>query len=483
MAGVPSIIIVPFVGVEFDSSRAQQGAPVMPFAVGIIGQKLSGGTAVEGNIYRVFTEAEVITLAGLGSMLHNMYKQFAANNSITETYLLPLEDGVAATQAERDLVITGPATERGSLDIEINGVYISVPIEAADTATVIGDTLVTVLDDYDYLEWTAVNAAGTVTFTARHGGVAASDNDMRISPEPGYKLPGGVGATFGATTPGTVDPDVQDALDGVGSQWINIFVNPYNDDTNMSTLEDFLEVAAGPTIQRDGECYQAYRGTVGQLTAAATASGRNSQFMTFLDCGDRRTATYQLAAAVAGATAASAQEDPAVPLHRITLRGQKPNILSQRRSLLEANTLAKSGVATFTDDLGTQTQATVTMYLKNSAGALDTSYRHQNTVFNLMELRWSFVNGILARFPRAKLMESAERVLPGQQVITPEIGKSYALDWFQLKEQQGRVQNYEAFKAALDCRISLTDSNRLEWLLPPDLVKQFIVGSGVMQFA
>lgn len=483
MAGVPTSIIVPFVGVEFDSSRANVGTPVMPFAVGIIGQKLAGGTAVEGNLYQVFTEAEVINLAGLGSMLHNEAREFFANNNITEVYLLPLEDATGTAQTWVLTIGGTSASEAGSLDIEIDGTLVSAPIAVGDTPTVAGDALVAALDDYDYLAWTAGNSTGTVTYTARHDGVAAGDIDLRVSPVPGYKIPAGLTVSIAAGVPGATEPDVQNALDAIGASWLNALVNPYTDDANLGKIEDFLEVNAGPLIQRDGVCYQAYRGTVGELTAAVTASGRNSQFMVFLDCGNRRTTTYQLAAAVAGATAASASEDPAVPLHRMTLRAQKPNVLSERRTLLETNTLAKNGVATLTDDLGVQTQATVTMYLKNSAGALDNSYKQQNTLFNLMELRWSFVNRILTRYPRAKLMTNADRLLPGQEFLTPAKGRAEAIDWFREKEAQGRVQNFELFKASVVCRISESNPNRLEWLLPPDLVKQFIVGSGVMQFA
>lgn len=479
--GVPLSIVVPFVGVEFDPSRAQRTPPEMPFSVAIVGQKVASGTGTSGTMYRVYNESEVIELAGVNSMLRNMVRRFWDNNSISDVYVVPLDDAVG-TQATRVLTISGTATESGELPLLINGTRIAVSVAVGDTEDAVGDNVVSRVAEYDYINWTPVNVTGTVTFTCTNDGVAAGDNDMRVAADPGEKVPAGLTASFGATTPGTVDPDVQDALDGIGDAWINMLVNPYADDTNMNAVEDWLSVNFGPTYQRDGVAYQAYRDTVSGLISFATGANRNSPHMVLIDAGNRKLSTYELASAYAGQAAASLIDDPAVPLHRLQLRGVLTNDLSERRTLLEANSLAKNGVATLTDDNGVQTQATVTMYLKNSAGAADTSYRYQNTMYILQRLRWRFVQRILSKYPRAKLLASAERVEAGQQIITPDIGRAEAIDWFLENERQGQVQGLEQFKDEVICRISSSNPNRLEWILPPELVKQFIVGSGILQF-
>lgn len=479
--GVPLSIITPFVGVEFDPSKAQNSPADMPFNVLIIGQKVAAGTGVNGTLYRVYNEAEVGLLAGVPSMLHTMARRFWKNNTISNVYVVPLDDAVG-TQATKVLTITGTATAVGSLCVYINGTRVEVPVAVDDTADDVGAALVVALAEYSYLNWTAVNVSGVVTFTQVNDGVAAGDCDMRLNDNPGEKVPAGLAASFGATTPGTVDPDVQDVLDGIADLWVHLMINPYADNTNMNLIEDWYDLNAGPLYQRDGIAYQSYRGTVSEVGTFSSGANRNSPYMVVCDAGNVKMSTYELSASIAGQVAESVQSDPAVPLHRLTLRGATTRSLSERRTLIEANNLAKLGAMTLSDDNGVQTQNTVTTYLTNSASAADTVYRYQNTVFILQRLRYTFVQQILSRFPRAKLMEDATRVQAGQQIITPAIGKAEAVDWFTKQEQLGQVQNLDQFKNDVICRISLSDPNRLEWLLPPELVKQFIVGSGIMQF-
>jgi phage tail sheath gpL-like len=481
--GVPLSITVPFVGVEFDPSKAQASPAQMPFNVVLAGQKTSTGTGTAGVMYRVYNENEVIDLAGVDSMLRVMARRFWQNNSISDVFIVPLADADGSTKATRVLTIAGTAaTEGGTLALMINGKRLEISVSEDDTPTVVGDAVVDKVAEYDYLNWVPVNVTGTVTFTCANAGVAAGDNDMRVSPDPGDKVPAGLTASFASTTPGTVDPDVQDVVDAIGDNWVHLMVNPYATDTAMDILESWFGDNAGPLKQRDGICYQAFRDTVANLITYATGANRNSPYMVLIDAGNRKVSTYELAAMVGGQTAASVIDDPAVPLHRLNLQGVSANDLSERRTLLEGNSLSQNGVATLTDDNGVQTQGTVTMYLRNSAGALDTAYKFQNTIYILQRARFRFVQRILSKYPRAKLMESADRVEAGQQIITPALGKAEAVDWFQEQERQGQFQNLEQFKDQVICRISSSNPNRLEWLLPPELVKQFIVGSAILQF-
>jgi phage tail sheath gpL-like len=43
-------------------------------------------------------------------------------------------------------------------------------------------------------------------------------------------------------------------------------------------------------------------------------------------------------------------------------------------------------------------------------------------------------------------------------------------------EDQGLVENIDQFKNDLICERNEGDPNRLDWMLPPDLVNQFRVG-------
>jgi phage tail sheath gpL-like len=49
-------------------------------------------------------------------------------------------------------------------------------------------------------------------------------------------------------------------------------------------------------------------------------------------------------------------------------------------------------------------------------------------------------------------------------------------------ETLGLVENIEQFKTDLIVERNVQDPNRLDFLLPPDLVNQFIVGAAQIQF-
>lgn len=479
---MPSNIILPFVGIEFDNSRAQRGPALMPFAALLIGQKTSSGTVTAKTLTPVFSTAEVGQKAGIGSQLHVMAKAWFKNNSFTDTYIIALDDEATGTLATRTITFTGTATEDGEIPIYINGVRVAVSVAKDDTATVIGDTLVTAMSDYDYLPWSAANVTGTVTMTCKNDGVAAGDNDMRHSIEPTEKIPGGITVTIGTTTAGTVDPDVQDALDAIGDQWFQVIVNPYDDATNLGKIEDYLKTTFGVMYQKDSVCYQAKRDTVSNLVTFATGAGRNSPHCVLIDAGNRLGATYEIASAVAAQSAASAQDDPAVPLHRLELIGYRPNVKSERRTFTERNNLARNGVMTLSDENGLQTESTVTMYLKNSAGAVDTSYQYQNTMFVLQRARYRAVQRFLSKYPRAKLVDDTTRLQAGQQAISPDIAKMELIAYFKQEEREGQFENIDQFIEDLVVERDATNTNRLNFIMSPDLVNQFIVGSGIIQF-
>ena len=99
-----------------------------------------------------------------------------------------------------------------------------------------------------------------------------------------------------------------------------------------------------------------------------------------------------------------------------------------------------------------------------------------------MNLNKTARNRILARYPRHKLANDGTRFGAGQNVLTPMIGRAEALTWFREMEELGLVENFEQFKRDLVVERDASNPNRLNWLLPPDLVNQFIVGATKIAF-
>lgn len=485
MAGVPSNIMIPWVGVEFDSSRASTEAE-MPITLLLVGQRLSTGTVPAETKFSATTADEVGEKAGLGSMLHRMAIYAFKNNGTVPVVCIGLDDATG-TPGTVDLGITGTATKSGEIDLYIAGERFALGVEIGDLAADIGTALAALINLDINLQVTAAWSTNKIVLTCRHDGIAASDLDVRYNYNAGEKTPAGITLAAPAYTAGTVDPDIQDAIDALGGSWFNVVAQPYTDNTNMGDLQDYLDTLAGPMEQRAAFAYQAKRDThANMVTFGEDTTNHNNEWTAILPAYKRLQSTYEISAAVSAAVARSIAEDPAVPLHRISVKGISALDSNDLWTPTERNTLARASVCTFTDERGVQTESMVTLYRKNSAGALDTAYQQQNTMFILSALRFYFVNQILTKYPRAKLTTSAEGIGAGQQIMSVDIGKAEAVAWFLSMQRRGYVEGGQAvidqFKNELVVERDESNLNRMNWLLPPDLMNQFIVGSGIMQF-
>ena len=132
---VPSNIRVPFMAVEFDNTRAQQGAALLPYTALLVGQRLSTGSAAANTLHKVSNVNQVIALAGRGSMLHKMAKRYFENNSFTDTYIGVLDDNGAGVNALGSVTIGGTVTAAGTLALYIGGEVVTIGVPAAQAAT------------------------------------------------------------------------------------------------------------------------------------------------------------------------------------------------------------------------------------------------------------------------------------------------------------------------------------------------------------
>jgi phage tail sheath gpL-like len=127
-------------------------------------------------------------------------------------------------------------------------------------------------------------------------------------------------------------------------------------------------------------------------------------------------------------------------------------------------------------------QRAITMYQLNGSGAASISYLNVETLLTLMYMRYDFRTTIRTKYPRAKLANDGVRVQAGMQVMTPAVGKTEALAIFRKWEYMGLCENVSQFKRDLICIRNISDPDRLDWTLSPDLINQFRVGAALIQF-
>lgn len=473
---VPTNIRVPFVYVEFDASRAVQGPALMPYKVLVVGQRLAAGTVAELAPTRVTNASQAAEYFGAGSILAQMLAAHFQQNELTETWAVALDDLGAGTAAV-GAVQFGGAPAAGTLSLYIGGRRIRVGVAAGDTGTEVAAALVAEIATLPDVPVTAaVNGVDDtiVDLTARHKGEAGNDIDIRANYF-GESLPTGLTVTVTPMATGAGNPDIEEIWPVLGDEHFNIIAMPWTDAANLTALETELADRWGPLRQIEGLAFAAATGSHSELVTLGDS--RNSKHLSIMNAAGSPSLTWEWAAAVASVAAYYGNIDPARPFQTLALDGIKAPAIVDRFTLAENNLLLYDGIATHMVDAGGTVliQRLVTTYQENPQGAEDIAYLDVNTPLTLAYLRYDFRNLILRKYPRHKLAGDDARFGPGQAVITPKVGRAEAIARFRIWEEIGLVEGIDQFKRDLIVERNIADPNRLDFLLPPDLVNQFRV--------
>ncbi len=483
---VPNTIRVPWMYVEFDSSRAVRGAQAQAYKTLIVGQMISAGdnagSASPEVPIRVRSKNQADELFGPGSQISQMCAKYFENNTLTETWAIPLEDDVAGVKATGKFVIAGAATAAGIVNLYIGGERVRVSVADEDTASTVATALREAINANLDLPVVASGSSGDVVVTMKNAGVEGNYLDLRINYYDGESLPPGITCAITDMATGAGNPDIEDAIAVFGDDQWHVIIHPYTDESNLVALDEELENRWGPLSQKDGHAFSSANMSYSDLSTFGT--GLNSKQLTFAGCTKCPTPPWAVAAAVGGVVAYYGPIDPARPFQTLTLSGVLPPKLEERLTFEERNLLLYDGISTLYVDAGGKVciERLITTYKTNSAGADDTAFLDVNTKLTLSYLRWDFRNYFLRKYPRHKLADDGTRFGPGQAIITPKIGKAEAMMKFREWEYIGLVENADQFKNDLIVERNQGDPCRLDFLLPPDLVNQMRIGAAQIQF-
>lgn len=475
---------VPTVAVEMDNSRAEQGSALLPYRVLLIGQKTSAGTATANTLVPVSSADECRTYGGVGSQLHRMGIAYFANNKFTETYIGVLSDNGAGVAASGTLTVTGPATAAGTLSLYIGGNLVQVAVASGDANTAIATAINAAINAATTLPVTSTVLSNVVTVTAKNKGTAGNNIDMRLNYQDGEATPAGVGVAVVAMASGATNPTLTTLIAAMGDQWFHVVAHPYTDATSLTALENEMSSRFGPMRMIDGVLITSAAGS--RSTLGTLGDTRNSPHSCIVAQPGNNVVTppCEFAAAVAGVVAFYANNDPARPLQTLPVLGVLPPADSDCFTLSERNLNLYDGVGTTKVAAGSQVQIErlVTTYQTNAAGAADTSYLDITTMLTILYLRYSWRTRIQTRYPRHKLANDGTRFGAGQAIVTPKLMKAECYTWFREMEEKGLVENFDQFKTDLVVERNSDDPNRIDVLLPPDVINQFIVGAAALQF-
>lgn len=196
------------------------------------------------------------------------------------------------------------------------------------------------------------------------------------------------------------------------------------------------------------------------------------------------TPIYVWAAVWASVCEFSGAIDPARPFQTLVLPGVLPPAQADQFARPERDLLLRDGISTFLVDQGGNVliERVVTSYQTNAFGIEDVSYLDLETKWTVDYMRFAFRARIGLRYPRHKLADDGTNFEEGQPIVTPSMIRSELIDVGRQLEIAGILEGFSQFKEELLVVRSLQDRNRVNSILPPDVVNQFRVFAAAVQF-
>lgn len=481
---VPADVLVPGFYAEINP-RSQAGAGSYDEPSLLVGQMLSAGSATAGTVVRVLSAAAARTLFGEGSSLAQMCAAYLANDPGGELWALPIADNGAGTAANTDLTFSGTATAAGTVRIWVGGRYIDTAVASGDAAADVAAAFETAINAADDIAATGATVSAVCTVTARHKGTVGNQITIRLDPD--LDLPAGITVTelassavvalsSGATDPTTDGPAAigDTAYDAIGL-WLS-------DDTTCDAWKTELVSRWGATVETYGHVFACMVDTV--TNVAAHADDRANAHETVLAVFKPYSPAYEIAAAYMGAAMKRLRNDPAANLTGVPILGVKGPHYDDRNTYAEAQVLLAAGAATVTVDRSgvMYIERLVTTYLVDTGGAPDTSYQDTQTLTTTVR----FVRRMKARVVRAmtgaKLADDGTPIGAGRRVATPSSVRAEILAEYRQMIDDGLCEDLSGFDADLTVERNGVNPQRLDVLLPPDYVNQYLITGAVVRF-
>lgn len=485
MGSIPSDLKVPLFYAEVDNSQANTATSAMPRL--IIGQVNDDSVAPEiGKLTLVSNLSLAKSIGGVGSMLAEMYDTWRQVDPAGEVWCLPVKI-TGGTKAAGKVVVTGPATAGGQVNLYIGGRRVQATIANGATAAAAATAIAAAVNAAG-LSVSAAASAAEVTLTCRWAGLSGNDILLQLNRQGrvnGEVTPDGLTVTVTAMAGGVGTPDLAAALAVLGDEPFEFLCAPWTDATSLDAWKSLMNDSTGRwswSRQLYGHVYTAARGTLGELVALGDT--RNDPHVTVY--GHEKSCpepVWRQAAAYAARTAVFISADPARPTQTGELNGITPAPAGERFILTERQSLLSHGIATAYSNIGTQRlERGVTTYQKNAFGQADNSYLDSETLHQSAYIIRFLKSRITSKYGRHKLANDGTRFAAGQAIVTPAVIRAELIAGYYALEQLGIVENADAFAQYLVVERSQTDPTRINVLYPPDLVNQLRVFALQYQF-
>ncbi len=492
---IPDTVRTPGVYVEIDNSRALQGLVANPHKVLIIGDGIVGeGTKPLLTLEAITRDNLADGYFGVGSPLARMCNIFKDNNPNTELFAIRVSGGT--TQASAVLNFSIPISFAGGavstnnevVRMLLNGQKANLTLTSNWSAEDICSGYETLINGDSTYGFTATRTSGVgeshlLQISNVFSGELGNYADVRFNYYQGESFP----TCFDSVSDGDIittafgggagNPDIGDVWPIIQNEQFQHIIQPYIDSANLTEIENELADRFKPLEDKGGHGYTCVRGT--QASCTTLGNSRNSPHNTISGMYNSPTPPEHWAAAWGAIASEKLNADPARPLQYLKLTNILPPPQVDRFTRTERDILLYDGIATWVVDTGGNVliERSITTYQTNAAGIIDPSYLDITTLFTLLEIRYQVKARLTTRFiiPRFKLADDGFPVSPGSFVATPSTVRQEMVALFTTLRDVGLIENLKEFIDNLIVERDATDRNRVNILLPPDLINQFRV--------
>lgn len=497
---IPANIRVPLFYAEISAREASYYQQLQPTL--LIGPKDAGAPAVDYEPILVTDASQAAGLFGAGSVLADMVSFYRKNDLVGTLWCIPHPAPGSAVAANLTDTIDGTASASGQAAVYIAGDRYAVTIAQGDTGPEIavrlaglinGDAFSLVTAQAPVVVPPAVN--GTITYTAKTAG-AVGNEIMRAwnwrGLSGGEYTPAGITITSevpgdgltGQLQGGAGVPDIALVIDAMGDDEYDFICTPYTDTATLDALTEEMNDTTGRwawSRQIYGHVFGAKQGTPQSLYTFGQT--RNDPHTSILGFAELPTVSWRRAAALCGQAASSLRIDPARPLQTLVMQGVQPPARGKRFKLADNNTLLYSGIATEMEAGGAAAiSRCITNYRVNMWNQPDPSWLDVQTPATLAYIIRFMRQRIMQKFGRHKLADDGTPFGYGQAIVTPRIIRAELVAAYSELISQGIAENMQAFKAYLIVERDANDPNRINVLLPPDLINQLRIFAMLVEF-
>lgn len=412
--------------IENKFKRSGNVSSFIPQRIALIAQKLASKSPTLNIAYPVTDADEVAAIAGYGSEAHYLAKKlFAAmgpSPALVDLFNLTL----GTTASTGTFVFATTAAAAGIWTLKIGSRRFTFAVASGDTVTVQGDALAAVINGDLNFPVTAVNVAGTVTMTSNWKGESA--NGIVLSKVTTGQEPTGTTCTVTTMASGATDPSVATSLAAFGTTFYTWVLTPYNTDTSADLIEAAGDLRIAPLVKKPFLSVMGYTDTRANYITAL--GQRNSPWTCLFPVEASVNHPGEIAAALVGVCAVSANADPNRPMKTLQLPGIEagtgtPWTWAQQDAveLLGGSTFDVRDGAVYVHDM-------LTTYTTNAGGAPDTSWRYVETVLNTQAKLYDLDTMLLsAPFDRAVIVDD-DAVTDLEYALSPKKIKAYFLARF-----------------------------------------------------